>query len=706
MQFTSNGLKLTFADTYRSLASMTFEGRELLTPEQAPLFAIRLRDEAGEALHCSAADASAVAVENASESGITLRYTFAGPSLQVRVVLSCGDSFIWKIAVENGTGSAVEWIDFPNVTYTGALRESGGDSAVLWPYNEGALIEDSGCKRWLVDPEYPSQGSYPMFPYMVFSQFTAYLFGGHGIYMGNHDAGYAPKALDFANTDNSTRFRTRLFMGGTYGESVSLDYDIVWKLFDGDWYAGAAIYRDVFETALQPELKPVSQRDDLPGWYKDGMPLVLTYPVRGIHDMDEMFPNKLFPYANVLPYVNEFADRTASQIMVLLMHWEGTAPWAPPYVWPPYGGETMFNDFMETLHAQNALLGVYCSGLGYTEQSNLIAEYNCADAIKERQLNRGMCLAPDQSLPHSKICTGQRSGYDLCPASPLGLEVLNEALNPLLKSGIDYSQVMDQNHGGNMYFCYAKDHGHPPVPGKWVTDASVSLLKGWKAACPDTLLGCESAAAEPHIAHLSLSDNRYELCYEIGRPVPLYAFLFHRYLHNFMGNQVCCPFDLFSTEGVNCRIAYSFLAGDMITIVLNDDGDIMGRWGMRDFSNKPDRERIIDFCGELHQWHLAYPSLFRDAEMTAPLPYTCAKKALPLTNGRNNVIDPVVYTSAWLQEGKTVQFFVNYTEDEQDVTVSVTRGLLRMRTDEEKAVAGEITFRLAPRSSAALEILH
>ena len=70
------------------------------------------------------------------------------------------------------------------------------------------------------------------------------------------------------------------------------------------------------------------------------------------------------------------------------------------------------------------------------------------------------------------------------------------------------------------------------------------------------------------------------------------------------------------------------------------------------------------------------------------------------------MIDPVVYTSAWLQEGKTVQFFVNYTEDEQDVTVSVTRGILRMRADEEKAVAGEITFRLAPRSSAALEILH
>ena len=210
MIFAANGLKLSFTDTWTSLSSLTFDGRELLTADQAPLFAIRLRTDAGEAVHCSAADAASVTAESCSENGVVLRYTFSQPALEATVTLTCTDSFVWRIAVENRTDAAVEWIDFPNVTYTGALRESGGDAAVLWPYNEGALIEDSGCKRWLVDPEYPSQGSYPMFPYMVFSQFTAYLFGTHGIYMGNHDAGYAPKALDFANTDNSTRFRTRI----------------------------------------------------------------------------------------------------------------------------------------------------------------------------------------------------------------------------------------------------------------------------------------------------------------------------------------------------------------------------------------------------------------------------------------------------------------------------------------------------------------
>ena len=80
----------------------------------------------------------------------------------------------------------------------------------------------------------------------------------------------------------------------------------------------------------------------------------------------------------------ELAEKIGTKILVLLMHWEGTAPWAPPFVWPPYGGEEMLKSFIQKLHDQGHLLGVYLSGIGFTEQSNLIAEYNNEQLIEEK----------------------------------------------------------------------------------------------------------------------------------------------------------------------------------------------------------------------------------------------------------------------------------------------------------------------------------
>ena len=86
-----------------------------------------------------------------------------------------------------------------------------------------------------------------------------------------------------------------------------------------------------------------------------------------------------------------------------------------------------------------------------------------------------MCAGPDGKVAISRICTGQRKGYDICPASPVGREILKEAYMPLFESGVDYSQILDQNHGGGQYFCYSAEHGHAPAPGPWMTEEMVKL---------------------------------------------------------------------------------------------------------------------------------------------------------------------------------------------------------------------------------------
>ena len=358
--------------------------------------------------------------------------------------------------------------------------------------------------------------------------------------------------------------------------------------------------------------------------------------------------------------LEEIRRRTGRKLMVLLMHWEGTAPWAPPYVWPPYGDKEDFDAFARALREKGDLLGVYCSGFSYTLQSCFVEDYNCEERFEREGLSRGMCVGPEGQVQISKICTGQRKGYDLCPASPVGEAIVWEAYEPLLESGLDYAQVLDQNHGGSQYYCYAKDHGHPPVPGSWMTRRMQGLLGRFNDKGKGMLLGCESAAAEPFLGNLLFSDNRYELNYRMGRPVPMYAYLYHEYLHNFMGNQCGCAFINDGSNTLNYRIAYSFCAGDCMTLVMKPNGQFMTQWAGRDPGLCPDRDEVLGFVKKLGDcFDRCLGESFSRARMIPALAVDCDRPAVfPCQEG--DLALPLLPTSAWeTEEGKHIQIVAN-----------------------------------------------
>ena len=650
-----------------SITSLHTPGKEIISG-LTPLFTVCLRHPNGDAFLTTAYDAKHCSL---TEDGAV--YSGFPYDMEVQIRISGADLANWHLSVKNRTDLVIEWVDFPTIRVK-PLRKNGGDASILLPYNEGVLIDDAQLrqKSWFphTEPEYPSHGSYYMFPYMLSSQFFCYLLEETGFYFGAHDTARGVKGLHIYPDpqDASSLFLTfRLFTGADFGSDYCCEYPIVWRFFTGNWYDGASIYREWLSGHLPQKVLPLKENPGLPEWYKD-MPLVITYPVRGVHDMDEMTPNKLFPYENAMPMIEEIAAATGCRIMALLMHWEGTAPWAPPYVWPPFGGEELLNRFLQALHEKGHLLGVYCSGFGYTLQSNLIADYDRSSDLTPAQLEETMCTAPDGTVSISRICPGQRKGYDLCAASAKAQQILDQAYRPLLESRLDYAQILDQNHGGSQYFCYSKTHGHPPVPGSWMTQNMQTLLSSWQDTAGSLLLGCESAAAEPYMGNLLLSDNRYELNWHIGEPVPLYAFLYHEYLHNFMGNQVCCAFS--NQEDTMCaRLAYSFLAGDCMTLVMTPDGNLMNNWGCHDFSNLPDKKKALSFIANLNRFRLdqAQPYLLA-GKMIKPLSYTCPQVTFPTVDDRKISL-PTVFSTAWEAEGKRVQLFVNHTE--QDITVQL-----------------------------------
>ena len=422
MQMTMENGNVIFDFSNGVISSVSYHGTEILA-KPSDLFAVRLSDKNGGVVDYTARDAKKV-----EEQGDTATYSAFPEDIAVTVTVKEDDKgFSVRFAVKNGTDKIVEHIE-PCPLIVKPFVKNGGIGRLLYPYNEGAIIEDNDLRApshlQHFAPEYPSMGSYGMFPNMVCSQFLAYLFEGRGLYIGAHDEIRAPKAIDYyaIDGDKNIKIEFRLYSGKGFGEDFALDYDMVYRFVDGDWYDCADIYKAWFYEHLPKGLKKAKDNADLPDWYTD-FPLILTYPVRGLHDMDEMTPNALYPYVNVLPCVDKFSKATGAKIMVLLMHWEGTAPWAPPFVWPPFGGEEEFDKLFYALKERGHLLGVYCSGFSYTEQSNVLPSYDCKELLKDKETFKAFCAGRDGKVLHSKICEGQRIGYDLCVASDKGQEI-------------------------------------------------------------------------------------------------------------------------------------------------------------------------------------------------------------------------------------------------------------------------------------------
>ena len=654
-KFFANDIELTINKEHGAISSLLLCGKELCMGA-LPLFVVRLRSKCGDCFYISSDKARLIG----DNDGFT--YSAFGGAFDNAVAtinISGGEYISWGIDISSVPSEyAVEWVEMPKLCVRRLRDNDPQGGTILFPYDEGILVSDETLlPRY--EPEFPSSGAYFTFPNKLCSQFMAYLFDDFGLYIGAHDKKRGLKGVDFYPCKGGLSLQMRLYSGGNFGSGFKTDFPIVWQATKGDWKDAAHIYRSWLEKNLPENLLPIKENKRLPVWYEN-MPLIVTYPVRGVHDMDKMEPNQLFPYTNALPVLEKIKKATGAQIMALLMHWEGTAPWAPPYTWPPYGGVKLFNEFRDALHKNGDLLGVYCSGFGYTLRSTLIESYDCEKKIEEENVKAGVCHSPQNKPELGITCTPyQRYGYDICPASQRGKEILNEAYMPIFESGVDYAQILDQNHGGGQYLCYAREHNHPPMPGEWMTSNMVKLLSEWNIKAGNMLFGCESGAAEPFIGNLLMSDNRFELNYPYGTPVPVYAFLYHPYVRNFMGNQCGCPFDT-KRDTLRYRLGYSFSIGDIMTLVLEPSGQLMTHWSTRDFENPPDMELTLKFIKNLMNFYRNGAKEYLYCGKMSIDPYIeCEEIEIPLTRGKEKSVLPRLLCSTWESKDGTAYIVIN-----------------------------------------------
>jgi len=670
-------------------------GKNLIYADEAvgPLFNIRLRDAAkkGEIHEFNAGEAQKRKI---FKKGNLIKMTFSQfPGVELEVVVTVRTAkespFIrWNLSVDNETPFTIDHIDFPAVAVPNDLIGTGGSGRIFWPGQEGCLVEDIRIREespWMKyrPVEYPYMGWGGLYPCSAQMQYMAYYNNEGGLYLAAHDEKNNPKGIEFHRVSKEgIKLDWRLFPGGVGKGKYKMPYDMVMGVFEGDWYDASKIYRDWRDGSKMAMPPKIKDNKMLPEWYFES-PVVVTYPVRGHKDMGDQTPNELFPYSNALKYIDNYSREFDSRIMALLMHWEGTAPWAPPYVWPPFGGEKMYLEFVEGLHQKGNLAGLYASGIGYTLQSNTDPNYNMEKEYEEKHLEKVMKVAPDGTLATNGMCAGphaQRIGYDMCPANKFVKEVVLDQINKIVGSKTDYIQFFDQNLGGSCYACYGTAHGHAYGPGAWQNTAMHDIYEGVKEVLAQAgykpVVGCEAAAAEGNMPYLFFNDGRANLNLFIGTPVPAYAFVNHEYVNNFMGNQntASTAIDVKrSPLSFLQRLAYAFCAGDMMTIILRGNGDMIWDWGTAWEAETPNQEYIKHLIRNLNGWRTgAGKNFLVTGKMLKPMPI-CGAKNLPMITkpGGRNINFSSVFTSNWQDGGTKAQFYVNYTPEEQEITLDL-----------------------------------
>ncbi|GHU98444.1 hypothetical protein FACS1894211_02180 [Clostridia bacterium] len=685
MLLTSETITIDICERTGRILSLRDGRTEFIAENAYPLLSVQLMRDDGSRLLI----ASDRAVCSLRRTKNTIKADFkrlGGQAVDATVKFDARGGFIRiSAAVRNRTGFAVEWLAWPATVFENRLAARGGDFKILSPIFEGAEIGNPMLREKVGLPylqvDYPMRGWDGLYPASTAFQFTAYYNDKCGVYFGAHDPNMNMKTIDTREAPEGVKIE-HLFLPGAADNAEIASYEIVLGTFAGGWYTAAEIYRAFAERCGLIKMPPVRENPLIPDWVHES-PVVLIYPVRGAKDTgagaNEPNP-EYFPYTNALPYIESLAKKLDSKILVLLCHWEGTAPWAPPFVWPPYGGKENFTEFCAALHKAGHLLGVYGSGSGWTQKSILDPAYNMERYFEEHRLKDAMCIHPDQSLPYAYICNGNiRWGYDMCTYTRPAREIVKGEIERLVaESEVDYIQYFDQNLGGMPSICYGMSHGHPRTPGKWQIEAQRTLLQECNEVIEragkkgKVVLGCEGGASEPFIGELVFNDGRNYGAYQFGVPAAAYAYLFHHYQSNFMGNQNTTYGYLDVgryPENIFWRTASGFANGDLMTVVWRERGRLHWDWSSPWDLPQVDQEGYAAFVKLLNDWRKgAAREELLYGKMTRPYRTDCEQIEVEYKSGVVNKI-PSLNTSAWRSGGWYSQLIVNWRDTEQKTRV-------------------------------------
>jgi hypothetical protein len=148
----------------------------------------------------------------------------------------------------------------------------------------------------------------------------------------------------------------------------------------------------------------------------------------------------------------------------------------------------------------------------------------------------------------------------------------------------------------------------------------------------------------------------------------MYAYVYHEFVRNFMGNQCGCPFEP-KVDTLRYRLAYSFSIGDLMTLVVTPTGELMTHWGTRDFAHAPDMDKTLTLIRNLTAFYrdCAKPYLYA-GRMCRARAWSCEERTIALAGSFGEIRLPSLLIAAYqATDGGVAHIVVNPKEQPQSL---------------------------------------
>jgi len=511
----------------------------------ADLFVIewtRPGDKSGEREHLASHDAEQIEWESHADRLTAVFRQLGGQDVTVTCTAARAvnqGEVRWNLSVRGTAPITVENIHFPMLALRAPLEDTGKSDAVVAGYTKGGVFHEP--VQWSV-----GQGLWLAQPGPLAAQFGCYYSPRSGLLTYTRDARGYPKVFNCQRTREGLTWSWIRRCFHPLDAPLELGYEISMTTFTAPSLGDATDWRDAADICKTWALEqpwcavPYAQRTDIPNWMKAGPSMIrfhrqwLGTPERVEHWLHDYW-QKHFP---------------ATPLIVALWGWERVGSWISPKYFPPYPSEADFTRTIGAIQQAGGHAFPWPSGYYWNVEYQAHADGTFAWQDWEDFNATGLphALLQRDGTPLVRKLSWLDGGRNavLCRGDAWTRQWFNRTADTLMQLGCDMLQV-DQVVGGEAPGegnCFSTEHGHPPGPGVWDTEAFTAQLQSLAAECRRTQPEAVLAIEEPQelFNHLIGVQDYRDAQSERWPNLPgvtyasIFGYLYHEFLPVFQSN--------------------------------------------------------------------------------------------------------------------------------------------------------------------------